>query len=143
MLKLAAAFAILAGAAIQVPPSPHHYAEGQVWEYRIRAGDEGSLLKIQRIETLPNAAANGDGRVYHISVIGVRIGPQRTATELQHLPVSQASLDTSVIRLSGSTASFPSPDEGIAQWREARGGVFTGSIEEIVALVDSSVGRQQ
>jgi hypothetical protein len=141
MLNLVATLSILVGAAVQ-PPPVDRYAEGQVWEYRTRPGDEGSLLKIQRIEPYPNATAAEGRRVYHISVIGARLGPQRTPTDLQHFPVSQATLDVSVIRRSDSRASFPAADEGIAAWRQAQGGVFTIPVAEIVDLVEQTIGQQ-
>src|SRR5579859_1982002 len=100
--------------------SHHDYAEGQVWEYHTRQGDEGSLLRIQKVEQLEKI-----GPVYHISVIGVHFAHAPLAGVLQHLPVSQATLDASVTRLSSSTATFPDPSAGIAQWRAANGGVFT------------------
>jgi len=141
MLNLVATLLILVGAAVH-PPPVDRYAEGQVWEYRTRPGDEGSLLKIQRIELYPNAPAGEGRRVYHISVIGARLGPQRTPTDLQHFPVSQATLDVSVIRRSDSRASFPAPDEGIAAWRQAQGGVFTIPVAEIVDMVEQAVRQQ-
>ncbi len=106
------------------------YAEGQVWEYRTRPGDEGSLLKIQRIEPWP-----GGGQVYHISVIRVRLGGHADG-ELQHLPVSAKTLNASVTRRSASSAVFPPADEGIAIWRADNGGVFDIPLAEIVAIAD-------
>jgi len=142
MLNLVIALSILVSAAVQ-PPSIERYAEGQVWEYRTRPGDEGSLLKIQRVEPYPNAPAGDALRVYHISIIGVRLGPEHAPTDLQHLPVSEVTLDASVTRRSESTAAFPTSDEGIAEWRAAQGGVFTISVAEIVGIVDQTVSQHQ
>lgn len=115
------------------------YAEGQVWEYRTRPGDEGSLLRIQEIEALAEFA--DEGPAYHISIIGVRFtGP--LAGELQHAPVSRQSLDASVTRLADTEAAFPEPDEGIAQWRAAQGGVFTIPIAEVVGFIEQAVRQQ-
>jgi hypothetical protein len=133
MMKLLLVMAALFGAA---QPATPRYAEGQVWEYRTRPGEEASLLKIQRIEDHPAFASGGP--VYHISVIGVRLGPQ-IASILPHLPVSRTTLDASVTRLSTRQAEFPSPDEGIAEWRQARGGVFTISMAEILDFVQQTV----
>ncbi|HYD13750.1 MAG TPA: hypothetical protein VEC11_12955 [Allosphingosinicella sp.] len=134
MLKLL--LALLLALPAQAPETFEHarYQEGQVWEYRTRPGDEGSLLKIQRIEGWPQ----GHGSVYHISVIGVRLGGQ-TGT-IQHLPVSELTLNASVTRLSPSTAIFPSPDEGISLWREAQGGVFDLPLAEIIAIAAQQIG---
>ena len=135
MLKLLLAFALMSGLASPVSPEAR-YAEGQVWEYRTRPGEEGSLLKIQHIEAAPAGAGE---QIYHISIIGVRLGGQTEAMPIQHLPVSRETLDASVTRLSNSRPEFPSADEGIAEWRRAQGGVFTITIAEIVAVVDRSV----
>jgi hypothetical protein len=134
---LAILLAVLLGAQAQAPQpaTASRYAEGQVWEYRTRPGDEGSLLKIQRVEPWP---AGGAAQVYHISVIGVRLGG-RPRNQIQHLPVSSATLDASVTRLSGSRAAFPSPDEGIAMWREAQGGVFDIPLAEIIGIADRQI----
>lgn len=151
MSKLLAALALFAGLTAQAP-APDRYAEGQVWEYRTRPGDEGSLLKIQRIEAWPEVAAGaasapaGDGaeggRVYHISLVGVRLGPGRAPSALQHMPVSRETLDASVIRLSEASPAFPDPAEGLATWREARGGVFTIPVAEIVGALEQMLSRQ-
>ena len=118
-------------------PAPK-YALGQVWEYKTRPQDAGSLLKIQRIETY------GDRPVYHISIIRVHFSQPGFAGILPHLPVSDETLDASVTRLSPTTPDFPttSVDEGIAEWRKAKGGVFTIPVAEIIAIVEQSVSGQ-
>ena len=111
------------------------YAEGQVWEYRTRRGESGSLLRIQKIETLPELAELGP--VYHISVIGLNLAPNVLGT-LQHVPVSRQTLDASVTRLSRKRADFPPAEAGIEEWRRAKGGVFTITVAQIAELLDRS-----
>lgn len=89
MLKLLLALLLVLPADPPIAPEPTRFAEGQVWEYRTRPGDEGSLLKIQRVEAGPDGSA-----IYHISVIGVRLGGQ-AGVQLQHLPVSAETLNGS------------------------------------------------
>lgn len=113
------------------------YAEGQVWEYRTRPGDEGSLLRIQRIEDVEAFAE--DGPVYHISIVGVRFVGLPITGPVGHAPVSRHSLDASVTRLSSSDVVFPDPESGIAEWRNANGGVFTIPVAEIVDLIAKAV----
>lgn len=113
---------------------PDRYAAGQVWEYQTRPGDEGSLLKIQRIETI--GPADRAHRAYHISVIGFRLRNPEMQTVLQHSPVSRESLDASVTRLGDQSAEFPDPAGGIAQWKADNGGVFTLTVAEIIELID-------
>ena len=96
---------------------PDRYAVGQVWEYETRPQDTGSLLKIQKIEPY------GDAKVYHISIIGLSVNGQITA--IHHTPVTQEVLNASVTRLGDQAAVFPKADEGIAEWRRAKGGVFS------------------
>ena len=115
------------GPARAAPP----YKVGQVWSYDTRAQDSGSLLKIGAVED-----EGAIGLVYHISLIGVRFGPDHRVTVVGHLPVSQSTLDTSVTELTPSDAIFPDPSQGITEWRAAHGGVFTIPIKEIIAAVD-------
>lgn len=136
LLLAAVSASVLTGASAPV----HRYAEGQVWEYQTRAGDEGSLLKIQKIETVPELAKTG--AIYHVSIIGVHFGGQSKAGQLQHAPFSKASLDASVTKLSRSTAAFPDATGGIAEWKEARGGVFTITVADAVTFVERTLRQQ-
>jgi len=143
MFAMALRFALIAGSLgglVGAAPLEHHFSEGQVWEYQTRPGDEGSLLKIQKIEPLPGRAQ--PNRVFHITIIGVhfRTGDERQA--LEHAPFSQAALDGSVTRLSRSEALFPDAAEGIAEWRKANGGVFTISVAEAIETVARSLQQK-
>ena len=138
MLKLLLGLLLAVQAESPIAPEPARYLEGQVWEYRTRPGEEGSRLKIQRVEDWPGG---GPGKVYHISVIGVRLGGRRNVTFLQHLPVSELTLNASVVRESPAGAVFPSAEEGIAMWREARGGVFDIPVAEILAVAERGLSE--
>ena len=111
---------------------PNRYAAGQVWEYQTRPGDEGSLLKIQRIERAPGRR----DLVYHISVIGFRLSNPDVLPVLHHSPVSRETLDASVTRLSSSTAEFPDPSEGIAVWKRNNGGVYDIPVARIIEAIE-------
>lgn len=128
LLLALASFGWLGGA----PAAAPGYAQGQVWEYRTRPKDEGSLAKIQKIEK--------DGTIFHVSLVGVSLGG-RAGGEIQHLPVSRESLDASLTRLSGSATPFPDISQGHALWRQAKGGVFTIALAEIVALAEQSLAQ--
>ena len=110
------------------------YQAGQIWEYRTRPVDAGSLLKIQQVEAGPVLAQ--DGPIYHISIVGVHLFGQPAASAIEHLPVTRSVLDASVTRRVSSDAAFPDVEAGIANWREAGGGVFTIPIDEVVTAVD-------
>jgi len=127
--RLAGLFGGGKGAGAQ--PDAGGYATGQVWQYRTRPGDEGSLLKIQQVE------AGGDaGPICHISIIGVHVGPDGTINDIAHAPVSATTLDKSVTELAKTSARFQDVKPGIADWRAAKGGVFTLSVAEIVDTID-------
>lgn len=80
-----------------------------MWEYRTRAQDTGSLLKIQLISKLRSEV------VYHVSVIGLGMRRRDIPGVLQHAPVSRATLDESVTKR--SSRDFPTTDfeEGFAE----------------------------
>lgn len=130
------AFFVVSGQALPAP-----YAEGQVWEYRTRPGDEGSLLKIQRIERDP--AFEKSGPVYHISVVGFHLQNPTVLPMLPHAPVTKQTLDASVTALSKSDRPFPPAEAGIEEWRQAQGGVFTISVAEIIDILDRQVAAAQ
>jgi hypothetical protein len=132
------AFAILAAAiGLSAQTNSTTYAEGQVWEYKTRPQDAGSLLKIQRVTELNNQ------QVYHLSVIGVHFRTPGILAVLPHMPVSKATLDASVTKRSSSTAAFPTTavDDGIEEWQRARGGVFTIPLSEIVDIADDQTSK--
>ncbi|QIF82871.1 hypothetical protein [Brevundimonas sp. 'scallop'] len=107
------------------------YAAGQVWEYRTRPQEPKSLLMIREVEDVAPI-----GRVYHVSILGIRPAAKGAPTQIDHSPVSRQTLDANVIRLSSETPAAPDYQPGIADWRAARGGVFTISVAEIVDLID-------
>lgn len=114
------------------------YAEGQVWQYATRAQDAGSLVKIQRIEMK-------DGRpVYHVSVIGAHFAGVSEAGVLEHLPVSEETLDASVIRQVPAAAAFAGIviDADIAEWHAENGGVLSGSLAQVLGNVDAMLAAQ-
>lgn len=142
-----AALALAGLIVLSAPPvqaQTHKYAEGQVWEYRTRPGEEGSLLKIGKIETVGAA-----GEVFHISIVGLRIAvPQQQdvrLTELPHVPVSRQTLDQSVTKLSKTALKGPDFSKSYAEWRKnadaGRVGVFTISVASIVGSVEDTLKK--
>ncbi len=93
-------------------------------------------MAIRRVEAVPEAVEPGP--VFHVSVIGVRIGEQ-FGTVLPHLPVSRETLDGSVTRRAKGTYALPPFEQGISEWRSARGGVFTIELADIVDVVQASL----
>ena len=118
---------------------PNAYAVGQVWEYRTAPQDQGSLIRIQEIEP----RGPDDEPVFHISMINIHAADGGLIPEIQHLPVSRETLDSSVTRLSDSDAGFPDYRAGLEQWRQARGGVFTITLAEIGDVIRQSIVEAQ
>jgi hypothetical protein len=129
--------ALVAGLTLSGQAAPSKYVEGQIWEYRARPQDAGSLLKIQKVEAL------GGDRIYHVSITGVHYGASPAPQNLQHIPVSDRTLNASVTRLAPSGAVFPALDfeEGVAEWRNAKGGVFTIPVADIVDIIDTQMRK--
>lgn len=125
-------------------PMERQYAEGQVWTFRARAGEEGATLLINRIEQDPRF-----GAIHHISVFGVRLdnprAPGGVTTELPHFPVSRETLDKSCLELRGVREPDPDYLPGYAQWREAfdagQAGVFDIPVDKIVDIVQSAIAQ--
>jgi len=132
-------FASLAAAALALSgqASPPKYVAGQIWEYRTRPQDAGSLLKIQQIGDY------GGGKVYHLGIVGVHFASPGIAGILPHIPVSETTLDASVTRLSSAHPDFSTTalQDGIAEWQRAKGGIFTIPISQIVDIIDDQTGR--
>lgn len=133
------ASALLAAMGLSGQAPPAKYLEGQVWEYRTRPQDAGSLLKVQRVGRM------GAKKVYHISVVGVHFATAGIAGMLPHIPVSEETLDASVTKLSAAKRDFPTSalDEGIEEWRKAQGGVFTIPMSQIVGIIDEQAANAQ
>lgn len=89
------------------------FAEGQVWEYKTRPGETGSLVKIAKIDRNPKL-----GEVFHISIVGVKVkGPKGIVTELPHAPVARVTLEKSLTKKSKSNVSFPDFQPGMPNGR--------------------------
>ncbi|PTQ10912.1 hypothetical protein CLG96_11035 [Sphingomonas oleivorans] len=135
MMRMLILLAALLSGAVAPAAGPFRYAERQVWSYKARAIDRGSLLRIWKIDRM------GDGqRVFHVSVIGLgtpRGSPQMP--DIQHLPITEAALDRSVMRRVDSDAVFPDPSSGYVQWHRQKGAPFTMTVAEVVDLVARSM----
>lgn len=131
-------------AAMAEEPVERQYAEGQVWTFRARAGEEGATLLINKVEQDPRL-----GEIYHISVFGVRLdnprAPGGVTTDLPHFPVSRETLDKSCLELRGVSEPNSEYLPGYAQWREAfdagQAGVFDIPVDKIVDIVQSAIAQ--
>ncbi|MDH3444564.1 MAG: hypothetical protein OEN50_11605 [Deltaproteobacteria bacterium] len=110
------------------------FGEGQVWEYKTRPGETGSLLRIAKVDHDPKL-----GEVFHISIVGVKVkGSKGILTDLAHAPVARVTLEKSVTKRSSSNVSFPDFRPGYVEWKNAKGGVFNVTVAEVVSFVEQA-----
>jgi len=124
--------------------SAHDFAEGQVWSYKTRKGEEVSRVLLNKIETDPKL-----GKIFHISVSGVKVKNPHISggisTDLPHFPVSEETLKKSLTKLAGK--SQPNPDylDGYRTWKTAfnkgEAGVFTIDVADIVGVIEQAINK--
>ncbi|ACL04442.1 conserved hypothetical protein [Desulfatibacillum aliphaticivorans] len=118
------------------------YAEGQIWSYKTRPGEEKSTVLINKIESHDIL-----GHIFHISIREIKLKSAATAsgfvTEITHSPVSEETLKKSLTKVVGKGAANSECIEGYYTWKEAfdngEAGIFTVSVSEIVDLMEKTV----
>jgi hypothetical protein len=120
------------------------FTAGEVWSYRARPGEEGSTLLINKVESDQKL-----GSIFHISISGVHVKNRQAAsgetTELPHFPVSKETLEKSCVKLVGTAKPNQQYLEGYNEWKQAfdqgHAGVFTISVAEIIAVIETAVNK--
>ncbi|GJL67363.1 MAG: hypothetical protein NPIRA05_23340 [Nitrospirales bacterium] len=103
-------------------------AAGQEWSIQGEGLDSVRVV-IGHLET-----AGGLGDVAHISVSG--IPPEYTpGGVIGHLPYQASALPAFLDRQTGTGEVAPEFENGMAHWREARGGAFDISLEELITVL--------
>ena len=117
------------------------YEEGQVWAFDVENSGDDNALIIQRIEPAEDTGFPYD--VYHISMfVDIPLG-EMDELVVGHLPVSRETLDASVTETSERDMStFSDWEEGYREWQNAKGGVFTIPMDEIVAFLVELMTQQ-
>jgi hypothetical protein len=118
------------------------YAEGQVWTYDHRPGEEGSRVVIRKVGIEPD-----DGEVFHISILGVKLRNHRVPGGAQpamhHAAVLRTTLDKSLRELTTASDEDRAWQSGYAVWRQAYdngdAGVFELSVAEILGYIEMVV----
>jgi hypothetical protein len=118
------------------------YAEGQVWTYDHRPGEDGSRVVIRKIGVEPE-----DGEVFHVSILGVKLRNHRVPGGAQpamhHAAVLRTTLDKSLRTLTPATDADTAWEDGYAVWRQAYdngdAGVFELAIAEILGYIEMVV----
>lgn len=122
------------------------FSEGQVWSYKNRIGEGGSTVLINKVESHPKL-----GKIFHISIFGVKVKNSRVAdgisTDFPHFPVSQETLNKSVIKLIGKREENPEYLNGYNIWKQAfdngEAGIFTITLAEIVRVIEESINPKK
>jgi len=111
---------------------------GQVWSLQPPM-DPAARIWIGRIED--------NGQTIHISLWGQPVettGPLSSPLTAGHLPISAEALGSSVDRVVEEMPPADLPfEEGYADWSNARGGVFTISVADIVVVMVEMIAAQQ
>jgi hypothetical protein len=118
------------------------YAEGQVWTYDHRPGEDGSRVVIRKIGVEPE-----DGEVFHVSILGVKLRNHRVPGGAQpamhHAAVLRTTLDKSLRELTLTSDEDTTWENGYAVWRQAYdngdAGVFELSVAEILGYIEMVV----
>ena len=119
---------------------------GQVWTYKNRIGEDGSTVLINKVESHPKL-----GKIFHVSIFGVKVKNSKLAggisTDLPHFPVSEETLNKSVVKLIGKKAPNPEYLDGYNVWKEAfdngEAGIFTITLAEIVGVIEESINPKK
>lgn len=122
------------------------FSTGQVWTYKNRAGEDGSTVLINKVESHPKL-----GKIFHVSIFGVNVKNSKIAggisTDLPHFPVSEETLNRSVVKLIGKKEPNPEYLNGYNVWKEAfdngEAGIFTITLAEIVGVIEESINPKK
>ena len=136
--------ALLTTSAMIGAVNAHDYAAGQQWSYQTRAGEEKSVVVIDLVEQDAKL-----GAIYHISILHVNIhkpgSAVRKETDLPHVPVSQKTLDASVIALLKTGEPVAAYRQGYAIWKESfdagKAGVFTIPVTQIIDIIETTIPK--
>ena len=122
------------------------YKVGQVWTYRTRPYEAGSVLTIVKTEVDDKL-----GSIIHIHLQGLRIkNPQAElgfTSFATHLPCSEEAIDQSVTELRQASGLFPGYEEGHQEWRKAfdagNAGIWSIPVAEMVAAMETVLNQPQ
>lgn len=117
---------------------PSKFVAGEVWSYKNRPQDEGSLLTILKTERSPI------GNIVHISLNNLKIkrplpNPPEFITEAGHVPIREKELLKSVIEKVKKGNGIPDENEGYLLWKEKAESAFTVPLSEIVDIMERTL----
>jgi hypothetical protein len=116
---------------------------GQVWYYESRAQEPNSRLQILKIDAISSTE-----KFIHIAVEDLKIATSdegKFVDRIGHLPMSEAALRKSVVKMVSKKEPLPDFHEGYGMWREAfdvgKAGVFEVSVLEAVQFVEETYSQ--
>jgi hypothetical protein len=137
----AAILAIVVLAAVGSPGQrAPDFAVGQVWDYTSRPGEASSTVTVLRIDR-----PEGQPAIVHVAIMGLHVknphAPTGFSSDIKHVPMSEVALRSSVTKLVRTNSQLPDYEAGYAQWKQARGGVFTVSVADAVDFVERAMNQ--
>ncbi|WP_379968232.1 hypothetical protein [Ectobacillus sp. sgz5001026] len=115
------------------------FSAGDIYSFEGRKSDPSPQIIILGKEPFLDTTA------VHVQIIGIelQISDGQTLTKIGHVPVCEESLRNSVIDYLGK-ANVPDDElEGIKVWKEAKGGIYTVSLKEIVNIIERTLHEEE
>lgn len=112
---------------------------GDIWSFEGRENDPHPQILILGTEPFQ------DTTVIHVQISGIqlKISDRQTLSTIGHVPVSEENLRNSVNDYLGETDVLDEELEGIKLWREAKGGIYTVSLKEIVNIIEKTLHEEK
>ncbi|MEI9997498.1 MAG: hypothetical protein WDM91_23085 [Rhizomicrobium sp.] len=117
------------------------FAPGQEWSIKSASPTTAKVI-IGRVEPWRDRVS------VNVSIVDIPI-PQGNpgaggVTQIAHIPFDKTALAASVDRLIATGVSpAPSFESGYKQWQDAKGGIFTISVEKAIELMFQTINRRQ
>ncbi len=113
---------------------------GDIWEYKTRAGEEGSRLTVLKVDSSPEL-----GAIVHIAVDNLTwrdCQDNAVAESIPHMPFARKAVDASVTRRIGTTQSIPDYKPGYKLWKEdyskGHAGIYVIEVQNAVSVAETN-----
>jgi hypothetical protein len=126
------------------PATSEQFAQGQVWVYKTRPGEEASRAPVGGIETAAEV-----GTIVHVNLTGLRIKnpamPGGFSSVISHAPISELALSASVTELTKETSDLDGFREGYDSWLSSfcagDAGVFSIPLSQVVEFIEQTLAK--
>lgn len=123
----------------------HVYLPGEVWRFKARAHEPMARVFVVRVDRQENGE-----EIHHVAIDNVAIAspasPGGKATEIQHLPVSRATLDSSVTERVPWREAMPDIGPGYETWHRdfaaGKAGVFDIPLRDILDIMERTIAGE-